>query len=698
MGNIFILDMSRGWFINLVRSFFMLIDCLVYSIVRTFFKIIFQLSNFELTGFYEIFEERVYVILGIFMLFKVTISLITYLVNPDKINDKEQGAGKLITRIITVLVMLIALPTFFSLLTEAQNKLLPVIPRIIIGTTNTLSTDDAAGVANNMSLTMLQGFAHAKTEDGCGTSLNLHDHWDLLGVINDPCENNEDIYKYDYFPGISTIAGILMLYVLFSLCITIAIRAFKLIILRMLAPIPVISYIDPKSSKDGAFKSWSKMLISTWAELFMYIGIIYFIIYMVDFLLFGEAWKGFFNSVDNGIEGALLLAFIIVGLLFFAKQAPKFAFDALGIKNTGSFTRMLGMGAAALGMGGSAKSTFSTLQDKDEQAGTGKHTLKNLGRSLFSGASSGVKAGSALLSTDKPTLATGIDAIDKYNSLNLSRINAGSTSLGRLEATAQRLFNGQTDYERMEKQRVATEDANKKLLQYKNTLEKKALEKDDLFIHFESNGKTYGGEQGINYMEFMAHTEGAKNGNKDSLQWFIDHGFSRLESVPKEIEEEYPAQVGSKRVWNPESHVYDDVPVYETRTRKVTKTVTQEVADWQSAQSFVDKIKDMQTQLHAKRVDAAAKRYEETKGTNYEDATVFEKYGTEYNDYRLAKDATNDINLNIDFTTYARKDANETHIYGIKQGLGETNKITTGIVTDPKYKAAKGNADATKKN
>ena len=134
--NLVLIMATKNVFLNILRSVCAFFDVGVYTLVAIILRIIFQLANFELTGFYESIEKRVYVILGIFMLFKVTVSLITYLVNPDKINDKEQGMSKVVTRIITVLVMLIMLPTFFNFMTELQNKLLPVVPMIIVGTAN----------------------------------------------------------------------------------------------------------------------------------------------------------------------------------------------------------------------------------------------------------------------------------------------------------------------------------------------------------------------------------------------------------------------------------------------------------------------------------------------------------------------------------------------------------------------------------
>lgn len=550
MANAFILgifNMPANWVFNILRSFFALIDSIVFGLIEIFFRTIFNLANFELVGLYEVFEKRVYVILGIFMLFKVTVSLITYLVNPDKISDKEQGLGKVVTRIITVLVMLIALPTFFNLATELQNKLLPVVPRVIMGTANTLSNEDVSGIASNMSLTMLQGFAHRKDECsasvenvwGNETNGDLSKITDFLIHINDTCEyNGRKIYAYDYLPIISTIVGILMIYVLFSLCITVAIRAFKLIILRMIAPVPIISYVDPKSSKDGMFATYRKTFLATWGELFLLLAIIYFIVYMIDFLLSGDFWVGFFNGITNPIDGILLLAFLIIGLLFFAKQAPKFFFDALGIKTKGNFVRMLGMGAAAIGGVGSARAAYRARNDYDAENGRGSHKLKNFGASLFGGLGAAAAGGSAVLSSDKPNLLTGFDAQAKNNATTLSRINSGSTLGGRLGSMGQALWAGETTADKNERRIKNLETFNKALDAIGSRTKSEMVKQDwtygDIGIGADVHGNAIGN---VNYKDFVARMNAAKT-RGDSTVNFYDEGGNALEISMEQAEKQ----------------------------------------------------------------------------------------------------------------------------------------------------------------
>lgn len=102
--------------------------------------------------------DTAYVAAGVFMLFRVIIAMIQMFLNPDTVTDSSAGAGKLVTRVVTVIVLLIALkPTGFilgdsGLLRQIENALLAddgLITNIINGTNpsfdennETLNKDD----------------------------------------------------------------------------------------------------------------------------------------------------------------------------------------------------------------------------------------------------------------------------------------------------------------------------------------------------------------------------------------------------------------------------------------------------------------------------------------------------------------------------------------------------------------------------
>ena len=168
-------------------------------------------------------------------------------------------------------------------------------------------------------------------------------------------EGNDDIIKLagdkDLDLGfiVSTVAGIgLIIYLLF-LCVEVIIRRFKLFFLEVLAPIPIISYVDPK---DKTFNTWFKMYISTYLDLFIKL-----IAISIALALVKTVAQDFWNTgnVATGIIGGSLVKFFyIVAILVFAKILPSmiskiFNLDSMG----GSFKDIMGMakGVTRAGMG-----------------------------------------------------------------------------------------------------------------------------------------------------------------------------------------------------------------------------------------------------------------------------------------------------------------------------------------------------------
>jgi len=368
---------DRSLLMNGFLSIMAGLDNIAYTVFTWVMTAVFDIANAEIINseVYQSFEERVYIILGIFMLFKVTVSLLSYLVNPDKMNDKEAGMGKMVTRTVVVLVMLIGLPMLFNLLDRAQPIILEALPRIVIGK-NTNSGDDKAigigdqaiGIADSISWSTFQLSLNKETVDLMeGEGINT-----VAGatqVITEPEAADNSKYKYFYIPFVGTLIALIMAFLMVGFCIDVAIRAFKLVILRMIAPIPVISYINPKSAKDGAFSAWSKALISTWIDLFTRLGILYFVLYMIDTIIL----KGNFELGDLGFfRNAVVIAFLIIGLLFFARQAPKFIMDILGIKGGKGLGiglgGMLAAGGALMGGAGLAGAMMAGTTAMNENA------------------------------------------------------------------------------------------------------------------------------------------------------------------------------------------------------------------------------------------------------------------------------------------------------------------------------------------
>lgn len=368
-----LIERGLGW--NLIRSIFSTIDVVIFWLFNKILQATFDIAGLELVSeaAFEQFQNRVYVILGIFMLFKVTISMLKYLVNPDKLNDKEAGLGKMVSRTIVTLCMLVAFPRVFNLLYRAQEPLLEAVPRIIIGKT---ANNGDVGSQMDSTANKITWTVYSVVFNENGNEVTEFNNIEVVpDHVNDPTDDNS-VYKYNYWPLIGAVIGAVMSFIMAGMCIDIAIRAFKLVILRMLAPIPIISYIDPKSAKDGTFNNWLKSLTSTWLDLFIKMGILYFIIYMIDLIILQ-------GNIDfggiTGVRKLFVIIIIIIGLLFFARQAPKFITDALGIKNSKGLGAGLGGALAAggallggAGIAGAIKASGDYANEAADAAAQGK--------------------------------------------------------------------------------------------------------------------------------------------------------------------------------------------------------------------------------------------------------------------------------------------------------------------------------------
>ena len=483
MENIVFTLIERGFGWNLIRSLFATLDSVAFWIFAKVMGLMFDVANFtaesNLSDFIEPLQNRVYVILSIYMLFKVTISLISYIVNPDAMTDKNQGVGKLVQRIIIAMVMLIFFPFAFDKANEIQANIIKdgTIARLVLGTSDS-SIDSPEGMGTEIAFSIYNGtfIYDAETKSAVSEGDLTEPTVESLAEVVNEEGTDRSTYKYTYIPLLGFVLGIALTLITLSMCIDVAIRVFKLIILQLVAPIPILSYIDPKASKDGAFSKWIKMVVSVWSELFVRLFIIYFIVLVIEKLL---------TNGGDLVYGANPFVFIalIIGLLFFAKDAPKFIFDSLGIKapERGLFAGMGNiMAAGAIGAGAvsGAVSGFSASRLSAAANGKTPNLAKNIGAGLFGGLG-GVATGIGAATKAKDHNARAVmEAMSKRNQAALGKGAAGSTFFGTAGESARRLFTGETSADALERQLAGIEAESKLsggLLDY---AEKKAMKSD----------------------------------------------------------------------------------------------------------------------------------------------------------------------------------------------------------------------------
>lgn len=426
---------------ELFYNILLFLDGIIYSFIDKLYQLFMALASARILTEENIqhFMDRIYIVLGVIMLFVLAYSILMSIINPDNMNKSENGTGKIVKNIVISLVFLALTPAVFNILYRVQDVTLRtgVIGKLILGDTNdsTSQSQDFGSVefqdeegnvtsqsvgsysaefddsvykyggrtfAYEMFYAFFQPAAGVNPEDikaenaanyvpgllvggtsavcalgvglafvpgvnvtigagllatcvagvaGAGWNLKelifnsqtitlaearnmaLSDgNFGVFAAFTENVKNGE----INYSALISTIAGLIALYVLFSFCIDLGLRAAKLAYFQMIAPIPILFKIVPKGGK--VFDTWLKKVTSTFFEVFVRIFIIYFVIYLICKLpdLSGDFWgNSLTGDVPDGAIALLARAFILLGLIVFAKQAPKLIGEMFGI-NGGS--------------------------------------------------------------------------------------------------------------------------------------------------------------------------------------------------------------------------------------------------------------------------------------------------------------------------------------------------------------------------
>lgn len=438
---------------NFIREFFGLIDRVTFSLMKFMYMIFFNVATAEFFSNATIrsFYGRVQLILGVFMVFRLSIVVLQTLIDPEKINDKNEGFSAIIKRVVIGLLLLAALTPInvpnasndfeielnnngliFGTLYSLQNRILAnnTIGRIVLGTadgnTSTNESPDSteqtdiegqrlSTMANVFTATIMRIFIRINLvdeEDRKDDNIANNENWmcDINNkVLNkytqidaDPatltsqslltttCGNgklksaanwlfgtnifysSKARYAFNYIPILGSVVAIIMTIILLGFTVDIAVRAIKLSVLRLIAPIPIIAYMGPQSKDNNAFSNWTKAVIGTYLDLFIRLAIVFFVLFLIQDILV----NGITINIGGGIVGAFSMIFIIIGLFIFAKQAPQFIKDVLGVKSFGSniglATIMGGLGSISGGGAGIASGALNAFREQTDAAAAGK--------------------------------------------------------------------------------------------------------------------------------------------------------------------------------------------------------------------------------------------------------------------------------------------------------------------------------------
>lgn len=397
---------TANFFIDIFKDLTFLLDKFVYSLVQAAYGVFRFLANATILNdqIVQKFTLRIYVLLGIIMVFVLAFNLLNYIIDPDKINDKKVGASTFVKDVMIGLAIISLTPMLFTKLYSLQSKILDsgVLVNLVLGGQVSQDGGDVEDAVNNGGDTMVASiytaFLYPADSDytalDCAGDMGEHSGENPPTDFEEYCQaykyaqegaginafsrfiKNE---KYNFTPLVTTIAGVVLLFFILSFCLNLAKRVGKMALIQLIAPIPVTLELLP--NKKGLRKTWFDTLIKVYLESFFFLLVMYIIVFLIS-LVPGVVITIFDGAVGNGLSLMKLVATVILiyGLLAFGKEAPKMVFDLLGIKETGvigdAAKRALAIGSWS---GNTAASLAASVRDNVA------NTKGNVGQKILSG-------------------------------------------------------------------------------------------------------------------------------------------------------------------------------------------------------------------------------------------------------------------------------------------------------------------------
>lgn len=422
-----------------LRAICMAIDGILYSFLDNAYTLVIKLSTAELLKHSTIksITGNLYIIFGVVAFFRLALLLVNAIIDPEKLNEKGKGLSNIFFRVVGMIILLFVTPFLFEMSYDLQGKLVGadasenIIFKTILGSNaNIASSDDSnAGKAlQNIALSSLitidkEYLVNDKQcnvgENDCGfypltcvpnnddegtctlqggyvygdncdwsNCQNAVDKYNEMYVAEDMSpaklaayagtskkievegvDDKQEVYVYNYMFIITGVVGVAMTYIIISFAIDIAVRMFELVVLEILSPLFIATFVDPKSAQSGPFKNWLSAVGKSYISLYIRLAILALMVLLISIINQSKM----FQSMGNVSGWAKI--FMVIGLLIFAKKAPSWIGDMIGIKGDGglgglSIGKKLGGMALAGGLASKGLEKGKDLRNKVRKAGS----------------------------------------------------------------------------------------------------------------------------------------------------------------------------------------------------------------------------------------------------------------------------------------------------------------------------------------
>lgn len=342
------------------------IYCLIVYMYKIFYNI--ATTRFLQSEIVQEISANIYTLVSVVMLFAFSVTILSAIVNPDLLSDGKKGVKAVFKRAIIALMLIVVIPFAFDELYKIQETIMKnsLIEKIVVGIEYNCNSSDkskceAGGNGGQviagtlMSAVLYPDDEMADADGNVNVPVSVSEYYskmiaeDLPKYIGAVAKNinatainpenanisNDEAYAFKFNGLIAIVVGLVTVYILVIFAIDVAVRVFKMAFMELTAPISIVSYV---AAGDKILSSWFKELGKTYAELFVRVAAIAFYLFLVSNL------SSFMEQFKNSDWTLVLKAFLMVGMLIFAKQVPDMIGKIFGveIKSQGGIAGRLG--------------------------------------------------------------------------------------------------------------------------------------------------------------------------------------------------------------------------------------------------------------------------------------------------------------------------------------------------------------------
>lgn len=302
---------------------------IIYSLICFCFDIFNGFGKVRLDIDASAIFQRVELVLGLFMVFRLTFAAIEYLINPDSMMDKEKGIGNIIKKVLIVIILLGSTGFLFNEAYKLQDELIDsqVIEKIILPDFTFNEGQDVGSNGDQIAwYTFSQFYSQVGETNECrnGHMSILKD--EFYGEHNFniayKCLNEKNSKKYiiDFNGVVALLCGGILLWIIVVYTVQLGVRVIQLAYLEIIAPIPIMMYLMPKG--EDKVKKWAKQCLSTFLDFFIRVAILDFIILVSSSLISSKSNLAANFEATSKWGVGYITVIMIIALFTFAKKVP----------------------------------------------------------------------------------------------------------------------------------------------------------------------------------------------------------------------------------------------------------------------------------------------------------------------------------------------------------------------------------------